>query len=50
MLISCGFKVNNNVYSDVSVELRETGKWLIDRWKKFNGSVSLASAKKSMKK
>ena len=50
LLISCGFKINNNVYSDVSSDLRETGKWLIDRWKKFNGSVSLASAKKSMKK
>jgi hypothetical protein len=50
MLISCGFKVNNNVYADVSAELRETGKWLICRWKKFNGSVSLASAKKTMKK
>jgi hypothetical protein len=50
MLISTGFKVNNNVYSEVSTELRETGKWLISRWKKFNGYVSLAYAKKSMKK
>jgi hypothetical protein len=49
LLISCGFKVNNNVYAEVSPELRDAGKWLIARWRNFNGSVSLASAKKVKK-
>jgi len=47
LLITCGFKVNNNVYGKVSSELRETGKYLISRWKHFNGNIALRPCKKS---
>jgi hypothetical protein len=50
LLISSGFKVNNNVYSKVSPELRETGKFLINRWKHFNGKISLKDCKSSADK
>jgi len=50
LLISTGFKVNNKVYSNVSPELRETGKYLINRWKRFNGKISLKSCKSSTAK
>jgi hypothetical protein len=50
LLIACGFKVNNNIYAEVCPELRETGKYLIQRWKKFNGDISLSAAKKAAKK
>jgi hypothetical protein len=36
LLIGCGFKVNTKVYSKVSAELRETGRWLLKRWKHWN--------------
>jgi len=48
LLISCGFKPNNNVYSKVCPELRDTGKYLISRWKHFNGDISLKSSKFSL--
>ena len=50
LLISTGFKINNKVYSQVSPELRETGKYLLRRWKKFNGNISLQECKFSMDK
>ena len=45
LLISVGFKPNNNVYSKVCPELRDTGKYLIQRWKQFNGNIPLKSRK-----
>jgi hypothetical protein len=41
MLVSCGFKVNSGIYSTVSAEMRETGKWLLQRWFELNGRVAL---------
>ena len=45
LLVSCGFKVNSRVYSRVSPELRETGRFLIQRWKRFNGNISLRDSR-----
>ena len=45
LLVSCGFKVNSQIYGKVSAELRETGKWLIQRWKHFNGKIALRPKK-----
>lgn len=36
LLIGCGFKVNTKVYAKVCPALRETGKWLLKRWKHWN--------------
>lgn len=36
MLISLGLRVNTRVYSKVSPELRETGRFLLSRWKQLN--------------
>ncbi len=44
-LLITGFKVNTGIYSKVAPELRETGKYLINRWKKFNGNISLKASK-----
>lgn len=41
LLVSCGFKVNTKVYSAVSRELRETGRYMLRRWKSFNGATAL---------
>ncbi len=41
MLVSCGFKVNSGIYSTVSAEMRETGKWLLYRWFELNGKQAL---------
>ena len=41
LLMSCGFKVNSGIYQKVCPELRETGKYLIKRWKHFNGKIAL---------
>lgn len=37
MLVTMGMRVNSRVYSQVSPELRETGKFLLNRWKELNG-------------
>lgn len=50
LLIACGFKVNNNIYAQVCPELRQTGKYLIQRWKHFNGKISLREYKSSIDK
>ena len=50
LLIACGFKVNSKIYNKVSSELRATGKYLINRWKKFNGAISLKECKSSVAK
>ena len=36
MLITLGLKVNSRVYSKVAPELRESGKFLLKRWKELN--------------
>lgn len=36
MLTTLGLKVNSRVYAKVAPELRETGKYLLQRWKHFN--------------
>jgi len=41
LLISCGFKPNNHIYSKIDNDLRDTGKYLISRWKHFNGDIPL---------
>ena len=41
LLVSCGFKVNAGIYAQVSPELRETGRYLLKRYKAFNGPQSL---------
>ena len=43
LLISCGFLVNRGIYANVAPELRETGKYMLQRWKHFNGNVALKS-------
>ena len=45
MLIACGFKPNNGIYHQVCPELRQTGKYLLGRWKHFNGKIALKRAK-----
>ena len=34
-------KVNTKVYSTIDPELRETGRYVLKLWKKFNGNHSL---------
>ena len=41
MLMSCGFKVNSGIYVKVDPQLRETGRYLLRRWKQFNGGHAL---------
>jgi hypothetical protein len=45
MLIACGFKVNNNTYSEVCPEIRQTGKWILERYYHFQGRTSLKQEK-----
>jgi len=47
LLVTAGFKVNTRVYAKVSPELRETGRYLLKRWKQFN-SDSLEEYKAAM--
>ena len=49
LLVSLGLKVNSRIYSRVCPELRETGAFLLARWKHFNGKVALASVKAKAK-
>lgn len=41
LLVTVGLKVNTRVYGTVDAELRETGKWVLRTWKKFNGHTPL---------
>jgi hypothetical protein len=45
VLIACGFKVNNNTYSQVCSEIRSNGKWLLERFYTFQGKTSLRQEK-----
>ena len=40
MLVTIGLKVNSRVYAKVSPELRETGRFLLARWKNLNAEQS----------
>lgn len=40
LLVTTGLKVNTRVYGKVSPELRETGRYLLRRWKHFNAAGS----------
>ncbi|HEX2973114.1 MAG TPA: amidoligase family protein [Tepidisphaeraceae bacterium] len=40
-----GLKVNTKVYSVVTQELRECGRFMLKRWKGFNGNCSLRETK-----
>ena len=44
---TCGFKVNNKIYSKVCPELQDTRKYLIRRWKHYNGKIALKASKRS---
>jgi len=39
MLTTIGLKVNSRVYAKVALELRETGRFLLRRWKAFNSNT-----------
>ena len=39
MLTTIGLKVNSRVYAKVAPELRETGRFLLRRWKAFNSNA-----------
>lgn len=41
LLVTTGLKVNSKVYATVSMELRDTGRHLLKRWKHFNGPIPL---------
>jgi hypothetical protein len=41
LLTTIGLKVNTKVYSKIDPDLRETGKYVLQLWKKFNGNVPL---------
>ena len=43
-LVTVGLKVNSKVYAKVSPELRETGKFLLQRWKKFHAQEADAGS------
>ena len=40
LLTTCGFRVNTKVYSKVCPELRQTGRYLLKRWKQLNGPTT----------
>ncbi len=40
MLTTIGLKVNSKVYAKVAPELRETGRFLLRRWKSFNAATA----------
>ena len=42
MLVTLGLKVNSRVYSKVSPELRQTGRYLLRRWKGLNEADAIA--------
>ena len=49
LLVTVGLKVNSKVYANITPELRETGKFLLKRWKQFNGDISLSKSKTQVK-
>ena len=45
LLTVIGLKINTKIYCRVSSELRETGRYILRTWKKFNGGISLAKCR-----
>ena len=45
MLVTLGLKVNSRVYAKVSPELRETGAFLLNRWKSLNADLPQTMSK-----
>ena len=43
MLVTLGLKVNSRVYAKVAPELRETGRYLLKRWKALNAAEDSAN-------
>jgi Putative amidoligase enzyme len=47
LLVTSGFKPNSKVYGKVCPELRQTGRWLLRRWKALNNDSSLKAVQES---
>ncbi len=45
LLVTTGLKINTKIYAKISPELRTAGRHLLQRWKHFNGPISLAKGK-----
>lgn len=41
LLVTAGYKVNSRVYAQVCPELRACGRFMLRRWKSFNGNIAL---------
>jgi hypothetical protein len=41
LLVTVGLKVNTRVYREIDPELRDTGRYVLKLWKKFNGNQPL---------
>ena len=41
LMVCAGFKVNSGIYSVVSDDMRETGRWMLRRWGEINGRQAL---------
>jgi hypothetical protein len=48
LLVTVGLKANSKVYNQIQPELRETGRWVLKRWKQFNGPISLTKGRSLM--
>ena len=47
LLVSCGFKCNHGIYATVAPELRQTGKYLLKRWKALNLGIGVNTDEKN---
>lgn len=47
MFLTCGFKCNHGIYATVSPELRQTGKYLLKRWKALNLGIGVNTDEKN---
>ncbi len=45
LLVAAGFKINNNTYRRICPDIRNTGRWLIERYGHFQGRISLRQEK-----
>lgn len=46
-LTTIGLKVNTKVYSKIEPDLRETGRYVLKLWKKFNGDIPLDAGRRA---
>ena len=44
-LTTVGFKSHPGIYPTLDPEVRAAGKYLLGRWKKFNGNIALKPSK-----